>query len=250
MKKFLFVLFIGLLTNSVSAFDHSHSSFNSLLRKYVNGYGRVNYSGFKGNSSFNSYLKKLSAVSYGQYNGFSKQKKIAFLINAYNAFTIKLIVDNYKDGKPVKSIKKITNRPWAWTPWKIKFFKLLGKKRNLDWIEHSMLRVKFKEPRIHFAIVCASIGCPKLANSAYKAASLESQLQRGLKRFLSNRYRNKYDSSKKVLKLSPIFKWFKKDFGGSDAAVIKFVDKVMQKNIPSNTKIKYTYYNWNLNKQK
>ncbi|MCB1160583.1 MAG: DUF547 domain-containing protein [Leptospiraceae bacterium] len=242
--KYFFPILISLLVYSktINAFDHSHSVFNGLLKLYVSD-GKVKYKAFKDNANFENYLKSLSSVKMKEYSGFSKKEKLAFLINAYNAFTIKLVADKY----PVKSIRDITNRPWAWTPWKIKFFQLLEDKRHLDWIEHNMLRTKFDEPRIHFAIVCASVGCPDLASFAYSVESLEKQLEKAQEKFLlSYPSKNRYDKKKKVLYLSPIFKWFHHDFTRK-GSLIEYVDEVMKLNIPPSTEIKYTNYSWKLN---
>lgn len=242
MKYIILLLLNFFLIAQVSAFDHKHKAFDSLLRKHVKN-GRVSYNNFKNDSQkLNKYLSSLSGVSRGQYNSFSRKQKLAFLINAYNAFTIKLILKNY----PVKSIKKIGGL--FTSPWKIKFFSLLGSKRHLDWIEHSNLRVNFNEPRIHFAIVCASIGCPPLENSAFTASNLERKLQKLTKNFLRDTRRNRYDSRKNTLYLSPIFKWFKKDFT-REGTVIEFAKTYMGVTIPQNADIEYTYYNWSLNKK-
>ncbi len=235
------LLFLTVLTSQLLSFDHSHSSFDSILKKYVSN-GRVNYKGIQTEKSkLEEYLSSLSKVSNSEYNGFSKEQKIAFLINAYNAFTVKLILDNY----PVKSIRKIGGI--FQSPWKIEFFELLGSKRHLDWIEHSKLRVDFNEPRIHFAIVCASIGCPPLANTAFTPEKLETQLQSLMENFLKGK-NNRYDSKENILYLSPIFDWFEKDFI-KKGTVIEFVNPSMGNTIPADAKIKYTDYNWNLNEQ-
>ncbi|MCB1176785.1 MAG: DUF547 domain-containing protein [Leptospiraceae bacterium] len=240
MKKILLLLLI--IPNILLSFDHNHTAFDGILKKYVRN-GKVNYKGIKKvENSFNSYLNSLSAVSQSQYNGFNKNQKLSFLINAYNAFTIKLILDNY----PLKSIKSIGFLPGA--AWKKEFFKLLGQERNLDWIEHQQLRVKFNEPRIHFAIVCASIGCPPLISEAFTPEKLETQLEANTEKFLKDKSKNKYDPSKKILYISPIFKWFKKDFE-KNGSVISFVKKFMGVDIPEKSEIEYTYYNWNLNEQ-
>ena len=235
------VLFLMVFTGQLFSFDHSHSGFDSILKKYVSN-GRVNYKGIQNErSKLEEYLSTLSKVSSSEYNGYSKDQKLAFLINAYNAFTIKLILDNY----PVKSIKKIGGV--FQSPWKIEFFELLGSKRQLDWIEHSKLRVDFNEPRIHFAIVCASIGCPPLASFAFTPETLETKLQTLMENFLKGK-NNRYDSKENILYLSPIFDWFEKDFT-KKGTVIEFVNPSMGNVISANAKIKYTYYDWNLNER-
>jgi hypothetical protein len=201
----------------------------------------VNYKGFESEKvEFQKYLDSLSAVSSTEYSGFTKEQKLSFLINAYNAFTIRLILDNY----PIKSIRKIGILPGA--AWKKDFFKLLDKERNLDWIEHQKLRKDFQEPRIHFAIVCASIGCPPLLSEAFIPAKLNSQLQSNMEFFLKDSTKNRYDASSQTLYLSPIFKWFQEDFT-KEGTLVQFIKNATKQNIPDSTKIEYTDYNWNLN---
>ena len=247
-NKFFLLKLIVTLTLSgfifpVFSFDHNHSNFDILLKKYVKN-GMVDYKGIKTEEEkLNLYLNELSLVSLKEYSSFSKEEKISFLINAYNAFTIKLILDNY----PLTSIRKIGFLPGA--AWKTDFFSLLGEKRNLDWIEHSKLRVDFEEPKIHFAIVCASIGCPPLASTAYIPKTLNSQLQSSMEIFLADKSKNKYDSSINTLFVSKIFDWFSGDFT-KNSSLISFIKSGMKIEIPEDAKIKYTDYNWNLNEKK
>lgn len=242
MKTFITFILLVFGITGVWGVDHSHSSFDSLLKKHVSS-GWVSYKGFQSDRNLlDVYLNSLSKVSLAEYNGFSKEEKIAFLVNAYNAFTIQLILDHY----PVKSIKKIGGI--FQSPWKIEFFELLGAKRSLDWIEHQKLRVDFQEPRIHFAIVCASIGCPPLANTAFTAKTLETQLQSLMLSFLADKNKNRYDSENKILYLSPIFDWFESDFT-KKGSLVDFVNPAMGNLIPQDAKIKYTNYNWNLNEK-
>ncbi|MGE3388198.1 MAG: DUF547 domain-containing protein, partial [Bdellovibrionales bacterium] len=167
---FLFsVLFAALhvapRARSAAEFDHSHKIWTLLLQKSVTVKGHasvVNYKILKSDpTELHAYLRTLESVSQGEFGKFSNNEKLAFLINAYNAFTIKLILGRY----PAKSIKHAgewsLSNPTA-SPWKTKFFTLLGERRHLDNIEHDMIRKSFNEPRIHFAVVCASVGCPAL----------------------------------------------------------------------------------------
>jgi len=130
---------------------------------------------------------------------------MAFLINAYNAFTVELILTGYPKLKSIKELGSLIS-----SPWKKSFFKLLGEPRTLDWIEHEQLRPKYQDPRIHTAIVCASIGCPALRPEAFTPDRLESQLEDGMRRFLGDRTRNRSSAGK--LEVSSIFKWFREDF--------------------------------------
>jgi len=156
-------------------FDHTHALWGEVLSKYVK---RDRYSTAvqyrelsKDSQTLDRYLHTLSKVKLHEYEQFSEEQKLAFLINAYNAFTVKLILDNY----PVTSIKKLGG--WFSSPWKKKFFRLLGKEYSLDEIEHGTIRRHFKEPRIHFAVNCASIGCPALREEPYRAEKLNDQLE-------------------------------------------------------------------------
>jgi len=246
------VLFLCLCLPWVSLLAQApnHSAWDSMLKLYVSK-GSVNYKAWLADrTGLDTYLKALSAVESKQYANFSQTEKLAFLINAYNAFTIQLILDHY----PVKSITEICG-PFAkinlarGAPWKKDFFVLLGEKRTLDWIEHEKLRVDFQEPRIHFAIVCASVGCPELASEAYRADKLDSQLQRAKLGFLSNPDKNRYDSQKNVLYLSPIFDWFKADFT-KKSTLVEFVQDGFSEKIRRDALIELTEYSWKLNEQK
>jgi hypothetical protein len=162
----------------------------------------------------------------------TKNETLAYWINAYNAFTIKLIIDNY----PVKSINDISQ------PWDKKFIPINGKSISLNYIEHEILR-KMNEPRIHFAINCASISCPKLLNEAYVPETLDGQLDNAAKEFI-NSNKNKLTSGN--IKISKIFKWFKKDFE-TNGSIIDFINNYSEIKLSSKEKIGYLDYNWSLN---
>ena len=179
-------------------------------------------------------------------------QRLSFLINAYNGFTIELILKNY----PVKSIRKIGS--FMQSPWKISFISLLGKTMSLDEIEHGLVRQKgvYDEPRIHFALVCASVSCPSLQNKAFTSDKLEFMLEKGVVDFLSDKTRNRYSHRKKIFEVSKIFKWYEDDFNVKYGSVIKLLNtygKYLIKNekeLPLAAKtdgIKYLDYDWNLN---
>ena len=193
-----------------SEFDHSYKSFQRVLDKFVVSQGpqtTVKYGELKSNSlELETFLSKISQVKIEAYDTWTSNQKLAFLINAYNAYTLKLIINHY----PVKSIKDIGS--FFSSPWKKEFFNLFGKKTNLDHIEHGLIRKNFKEPRIHFAVNCASLGCPSLAKKVYTGESLERQLEEAAKNFLTNPNRNRLDLKKKTLYLSKIFDWYGDDF--------------------------------------
>jgi len=241
--------------SGTEGFDHSHQALTNILQKVVTINGKantVNYKNLKNDSlELKSYLKSLEAVSLDEYKSFSEPERLAFLINAYNAYTVKLIVDNY----PVKSIKDIGSI--LSTPWKIKFFNLLGESKSLDNIEQDMIRKNFNEPRIHFAVVCASIGCPALRNEAYIAASLDQQLEEAAINFLSDKTRNRYVSASKMLEISSIFIWYGNDFTKKYGSFVSFIATritadVDQQNTIQNNKatISYLDYDWSLNETK
>ena len=214
MKKILaLIAALGLSTAaSAQSFDHSHAAFTTLLKKHVivldgGKASQVKYAELKKDQpQLKSYLDQLSKVTESEFNGWNKPQQMAFLINAYNGYTLELILQNY----PVKSIKDIggvfDNR------WKRKFFKLLGQDSFLDKIEHETLRKPgaYNEPRVHYAVNCASIGCPPLREEAFTTDKLNVQLEEQAVRFLSDRSRNRYANGK--LEVSMIFNWFKEDW--------------------------------------
>jgi hypothetical protein len=198
-----------------SAFDHSHAAWDKLLKAHVvvsadGKSSRVDYAAFKADhAALAAYLGTLSAVPESTYAGWSTAQRLAFLINAYNAFTIELILSRYPDLTSIKDLGSLFHSPWS-----REFFTLRGAERSLDDLEHRMIRVPgaFDEPRIHFAVVCASIGCPMLRNEAYVADRLDGQLDDAIRRFLSDRSRNRYDAATASLTVSRLFQWYEGDF--------------------------------------
>lgn len=232
--------------DTTSAAPVDHGIFDKLLKKYVNDKGLVNYKGFKADEKvLDQYLTTLSQGAPASSQ--SKKEQMAYWINAYNAFTIKDVVKHY----PIESIKDIGSKiqiPFVSTPWAEKFFTIGGEKMSLDNIEHGTLRKKYNDPRIHFALVCASISCPRLRNEAYTAEKLDAQLDDQGKDFLNNPVKNKV--GKDEAKLSKYFDWYKGDFKEGEQSVVKWVNKYSTIKITDNTKIDYMDYNWNLNEQK
>lgn len=209
-----------------------HKQWNDLLQKHVSDKGLVDYKGFKNDGvTLQTYLDYL-AENLPQKT-WSKNAVLAYWINAYNAFTIKLILDNY----PVNSIKDIKD------PWGKKFFTLGNKKYSLEEIEHEILR-KMNEPRIHFAINCASFSCPDLLNEAYSENNLEKQLESVAKSFINNRNKNTITANK--IEISKIFDWFRGDFK-TNGSIIDFLNRYSEIKINTTAKISYKTYNWKLN---
>ena len=212
------------------AFDHA--LFNELLKKHVTKEGNVDYSGFKSDyKKLKSYIDLLKANQ--PKDDWTKEDTLAYWINTYNALTIDLILRNY----PTKSIKDIKD------PWDQRLWQFGDKWQNLNDIEHEILR-KMNEPRIHFAIVCASVSCPKLQNTAFTASSLDLQLTNATKEFLADTTKN--ELSENNIKLSRIFKWFKKDFE-QNGDLIDFLNQYSDIVISKSAKKSYKDYNWNLN---
>ena len=212
-----------------------HEIWNKLLYEHVSNDGKVNYESFKNdNEELLNYIRVLTLLSSkSQFKTLTKNEKLAFWINVYNALTIDLIIRNY----PVKSIKDIKN------PWDQKIYTFNEKALSLNDIEHEILR-KMDEPRIHFAIVCASESCPKLQNQAFVADMLEDQLTTATKEFLNDNSKNRI--TKNELELSKIFKWFSKDFK-QQGSLISFLNQYSEVEISEDAKIKYLDYSWELN---
>ena len=213
--------------------DVDHSLWNTLLKKNVSSSGKVNYKGFTNDRlQLETYLEKLSYKIPDA--SWSKNAKLAYWINVYNAYTVKLIIDNY----PLKSIKNIAN------PWEKKFIVLEHTNYSLEQVENDILR-KMNEPRIHFAINCASYSCPDLYHAAYVSSSLESQLTLVTKRFINDTSKNSL--SENEIKVSEIFNWFSNDFKTKSGSVIAFINKYTTVIINEESKVSFMEYNWNLN---
>ena len=249
------------------SFDHNYAAYDAQLKKHVKWLpdgkqSRVNYKGLAADhAELTKTLDNLSAVTPAQFAAFNKEQQMAFLINAYNAFTIELILSKYPDVKSIKDLGSTFS-----SPWKKSFFKLLGEERNLDWIEHDKLRPTgknivnggYQDPRIHVAIVCASIGCPAIPPEAFTGAKLDAQLDAGMARFVQDKTRNRFEGGK--LQVSSIFKWFRDDFekGYKGFSKVEDVfakyadtlsnDSAIQGQIRAKTvSINHLEYDWSLN---
>jgi len=228
---------------AAAAFDHS--AYDKLLKKHVNEKGLVNYKGWKADQKeFNDYLARLSKTP--PTAKWSKAEQMAYWINAYNAYTIRLILDHY----PVQSIKDIGSKiqiPFVTTPWAAKFFSIGGTPMSLDNIEHGTLRKKYDDPRIHFALVCASVSCARLRSEAYTASQLDRQLDDQGRDFLNSPAKNK--PGKEAAQFSKYFDWYKGDWTNNGQTVVSWVNKYSPTKIDNTTKISYLDYNWQLNEQ-
>ena len=247
-----------LLANPLMAFDHSR--WDQLLADHVQWQRDgvttgVDYPGIRADRvALDEYLAALSQVSNDDFERWSRDQQLAFLINAYNAFTVDLILR--QDSLP-DSIRDIGS--FFSGPWEQRFFTLLGEERTLDEVEHEMIRGNpaLMDPRIHFAVNCASVGCPALRPEAYRAEKLAQQLADSTRRFLSDRQRNRFNENPPRLQVSKIFDWYEEDFvdaaGSLHHYLLQYADTL---EIPANhrksldaeqLKIQFLDYDWSLN---
>lgn len=216
MKNWLMVLCVllgGQSVNASAANAFDHSGWHVLLQQHVHlldggKASQVDYQGFADDdAALNAYLVSLEKVSQPEFDGWPKAEQLAFLINAYNAYTVDLILTKWPDIDSIKDLGSFFSSPWSKA-----FVPLLGDTRSLDNIEHTLIRGsgRYNDPRIHFAVNCASIGCPALANQAFDADNLDTLLDAQTHLFLSDSSRNRLNND--TLELSSIFKWYREDF--------------------------------------
>ena len=242
-----------------AAFDSSHAAYEALLNRVVAD-GRVDYKGLKADSaSLDRYLDSTAGVAKVQFNAWPEPRQLAFLINLYNAATLKLIADHY----PVDSIKDIGN--FFRGPWDQPVVRLFGSVITLDTLEHDIIRKQYEDARIHMALVCAAKGCPPLRSEAYAAARLNAQLDEQAREYLSSPAGLHIDRNRRVVYFSSIFKWYGDDFVAGYAPSSGFVglDKTEQavanfcsEYLPAaqsafletgDYAVKYLDYDWSLN---
>lgn len=248
MNLKILITVLILLCESSWAFDHDYGLWAKLLTSFGSTVENQTYYDYQAQKAdqkaLDLFIRELESITRAEYEDFSKNQKLSFLINSYNVYTIKLIVVHY----PIKSIKDIGT--FFTSPWKRRDFMLFKKKVSLDDIEHKMLRVWFKEPRIHFAVVCASLSCPNLALRPYTEKGLNSLLDEQARAFIGDPAKNSLE--KNNLRLSNLFKWYGSDFEN----YLKYVatritrDKALQRKI-STGKIRRLWktYDWNLNER-
>jgi hypothetical protein len=246
--RVLFFLCVVWAANAY-AFDHEHKAWDALLREHVvlvegGKASQLRYAGMaQERAALRQYLEGLSRVGEAEFQGWSPPQQVAFLINAYNAYTVEKILKRYPDIRSVWDFGKFFGNPF-----RDEFFSLLGRKASLDAIEHGMLRKRYAEPRLHFALNCASVGCPMLREEAYVAPRLEQQLEEQTVRFLSDRSRNRYREGR--LEVSMIFDWFRDDFEPREAFLLRYAALL---GVPpglsasSMPKLAFLDYDWSLN---
>lgn len=257
-----FLMLVSMLASGAQAadLDPSHAAWGQLVAKHVQWSAEgttstVDYSGFAGDAkALDTYLDSLSKIDQKTFAAWNQNNREAFLINAYNAATVKLILTRYPDLKSIKDLGGLFS-----SPWKKEFVDLFGTRRSLDSIEHDLLRgaTDYSDPRIHFAVNCASIGCPALRAEAYVGAKLRAQLADQTTRFLKDRSRNRLASDGNSVQVSKIFDWYAEDFVAHAGGVGEFLaryaeslglDKKQAAQLREGTfSIGYTEYDWRLN---
>ncbi len=266
MKRLLLAWVLLVSANAVAATEFDHSVWNGLLQNHVQmiNHGQasqVDYGGFlQKRAVLRTYLSQLSAVNANEFSTWSQPERLAFLINAYNAYTVDLILSRYPKLDSIKDLGSLLQNPW-----KKSFVPLFGKRLSLDDIEHGMIRKPgdYNEPRIHFAVNCASIGCPGLLNEAYTGTKLEAQLDMVTRAFLADRSRNRYNAKTGRLEVSEIFDWYREDFERGwkgwrklDQFFARYADSLTDTPeakalvMAGGIKIKFLDYDWALNKKK
>ena len=229
-----------------------HAPFTALLRDHVRN-DLVDYDAFAKSREFQGYLEALDRASL---DSMSKDDRLAFWINAYNAYTIQLI-NKHHERESIRNINKFLGVVRGKGPWKEDIVRAAGRTLTLDDVEHKIIRVEFKEPRIHMALVCAALSCPPLRTEAYEGSKLREQLGDQTRTFLRDRQTlNRLDLGNNIVHLSPIFDWYREDFGKTDAAILKFLAPYFEGAgeraafAASRLQIEFTDYDWSLNIQK
>ncbi len=240
---------------ALAEFDHKYSKWHEFLKSHVRHSefsSQVDYEKAKsGRQSLDQFVSEIESTKKSEYEKWSPDQQKVFLINAYNALTIKLILDN---GVP-KSIKKIGG--WLANPWKKKFFTLFGEPSYLDFVEHELARKTWVDCRFHFAFNCASVGCPRLRAEPWMAENLDGQLNDAAEIFLKDRSRNRYVEKSDTLEISKIFDWYDEDFerdkkncGSLKTYVQKYIKRPDGSEIGTKVQVKFLDYDWSLNNVK
>ncbi len=246
MKIKFLILFLIISFSSFSqpkAIDHS--AWTVLLKKHLNAKSMVNYKGMQADlPKLDAYLDMLSKNAPDKI--WSTNEKLSFWINAYNAFTVKLILDYYQNGKlkSIKDIGTIIPIPKINDGWSKKFIKIGNKTLSLNNIEHDIIRKEFAEPRIHAALVCAAKSCPPLRNEAFEAGKLHAQLNDQMSDFLNDGTKNSIKANGATI--SPLFDWYGGDFTKTKP-LIDWINQYSKTKIAANGKINFGDYDWALN---
>ena len=261
MRWISIVLFLAFTVVHVEAAEFDHGAWTTLLQKHVvvldeGRKTQVDYNGFlRDRADLKRYLDSLAGIDQKTFDAYSPDEQLAFLINSYNSWTVELILTEYPDLESIKDLGSFFQ-----SPWKKRFFSLLGKTRSLDEIEHTLIRGsdRYNDPRIHFAVNCASIGCPALRAEAYNGRDLQRQLQEAAELFLSDSSRNRYRNNR--LEVSSLFKWYREDFEKGWKGItslgqffanhrrsLGLDDQAAARAADNSIDIIYLKYNWKLN---
>ncbi len=232
MKTWILLTLSLLTTTLLQAQQPSHLPFSQQLQQFVSEKGTVNYADWKKEEGkLDLYLNSLAKDP--PQTDWSQNEKLAYWINAYNAFTIKLILKNH----PLKSIRDLHKGD----PWQVKWIELGGQSYSLNQIEHEIIRPQFGDPRIHFALNCAAASCPPILNEAFLPEKLETQLEAQTRKFINNPEFHRL--SGQTFQTSQLFNWYAEDFGDP----IQFINRYRKPKLPSNTRITFLEYDWALN---
>ncbi|MGI9239864.1 MAG: DUF547 domain-containing protein [Verrucomicrobiales bacterium] len=225
-------------------FDHGHRILDEILKRHVES-GLVDYRSLASDRpALEDYLNELAAVTEAEFDSWARDQQLAMLINLYNAATLRLVLDHYPVGS-IKDIGGLFKRPWS-----IDSLSLFGKATTLGHVEHDLLRENYNEPRIHFAIVCAALGCPELRRGAFTAPLIDTQLNEQGEKFFRDKSKNRVDLAASTLHVSKVFKWFKDDFeplGGVIGIARSYLPEEEASSLRDDFKIRYTNYDWSLN---
>ncbi len=243
----LMLIFAVRIASAAEDFDASHARYDAVLKQTVKN-ARVDYAALKAHpEELNGYLDELAKVPAAAFKKWPEADRLACLINLYNAATLQLILEHY----PLRSIRSIGTLPGAaWREVRVRFG---GQILSLDHLENKIIRVEYREPRIHFALVCAALGCPPLRSEAYVGARLGRQLDDQARQFLGESAKNHFEAATSTLFLSPIFQWYDEDFtksAGSVAAYVKpYLPKAQSEAMAASRQVtvRFTKYDWALN---
>ncbi len=226
-----------------------HSAFDAILETVVDERGFVDYAALAAEpAALDAYLAGLAAADPSKL---SDADRLAFWLNVYNAYTLKLAADNY----PIESLHDVVSGvfiPLVNTPFKVEFVVVGGETMTLDKVEHGIIRPEFEEPRIHFALVCAAYSCPPLRAEAYVGDRLDAQLDEQARRFLYNPDKNRVPDDEETIRLSKIFDWFGGDFGDNDDELQRFLAPYFEGEVRETLEaggygVGFLKYDWSLN---
>lgn len=251
------IIVVFICNHTAFAYDHTYKSYDEILKLAVVVEGHqssVDYSKLKHDTNkLNKFIMGIESLERKEFDTWSREQQMAFLINAYNALTIRLILDNYPGVTSIKDLGGL----FINSPWDKNLFTLFKRETTLNFIEHQLLRKLYKDPRVHFVLVCASRSCPPLSDEAYVPNILDQQLTDATINFMRDPERNRFNTEENKVEISKIFKWYKKDFTKAAGSLNAYVAPLMTDNkelskliANKNTRITFLDYDWSLNDSK